>query len=239
MIEIPDLGDDFHEMWADLVELARNVQVPWTLIGAHMVALHAWERGRDPLRPSEDADVLVDVRAVTRGTERLSRALLDAGYQLDGVTPQGIGHRFRRGSVRIDVLAPDGIGERASVTTIGGARTVQVPGGTQALGRSEPVDVRSRSKRGRVPRPNLLGAILVKVRAIAVDDSPDAQRQDVAFLLSLVPDPEPLVQDLSPRERTWLRRHNYLGDPEAPCWFGIDAAEEGAIAFRRLADTGV
>ena len=148
MITIPDLGDDYHQLWADLIGLSQEAGVPWTLIGAHMVALHGWEAGREPIRPSEDADVLVDVRAVTRGTERLSQALVRAGFQLDGVTPQGIGHRFRHGLVRFDVLAPDGIGERASIRTIGRARTVEVPGGTQALRRSERVDIRSRSKRG-------------------------------------------------------------------------------------------
>lgn len=236
MIEIPELGDDFHQMWVDLIELSVQARVPWTLIGAHMVALHAWEAGRDPIRPSEDADVLVDVRAVSKGTERLSSALIDLGYELDGVTPQGIAHRFRRGQVRVDVLAPDGIGERASVRTVGRARTVRVPGGTQALRRSEPQDVKSRSKRGAVHRPDLLGAILVKVRAIAVDDEPDAQRQDVAFLLSLIRDPQPLIDDLSSKERTWLRRHRYFGDPGSPCWLGLEASEEGSLAFRRLAD---
>jgi hypothetical protein len=239
VIHVPDLGDDFHQMWVDLIELAHATNVPWTLIGAHMVALHGWEAGREPIRPSEDADILVDVRAVARGAERLSQALIETGFELDGVTPQGIGHRFRHGPVHLDVLAPDGIGERASVRTIGGARTVQVPGGTQALRRSEKVDIRSRSKRGTVSRPNLLGALLVKVRAIAVDDSPDAQRQDVAFLLSLVADPEPLIEDLTARERTWLRRHRYFADPGSPCWAGIEAAEEGVLVYRRLADVGL
>jgi hypothetical protein len=236
VIDIPDLGDDFHQMWTDLVELSRRAGVPWTLIGAHMVALHGWEAGRDPVRPSDDADVLVDARAVTQGTRLLSATLLDAGYQLDGITPQGIGHRFVRGPVRIDVLAPDGLGERASVKTAGAARTVQVPGGTQALNRTESAEIRSRSKRGAIPRPNLLGAILIKVRAIVVDDVPDAQRQDVAFLLSLIEDPQPLIEDLSPRERSWLRRHGYFGDPGSPCWRGLEEAESGVIAFRRLAD---
>lgn len=206
------------------------------MIGAHMVALHGWEAGREPIRPSEDADVLVDVRAVTGGTERLSQTLVRAGFELDGVTPQGIGHRFRHGPVRFDVLAPDGLGPRTSIRTIGRARTVEVPGGTQALRRSVRVDVRSRSKRGTVHRPDLLGALLVKVRAIAVDDSPEAQRQDVAFLLSLVKDPEPLIREMTGRERTWLRRHRYFAGPDSPCWTGIDEAEEGVLAYRRLAD---
>jgi hypothetical protein len=236
MIQIPDLGDAFHQMWVDLMDLAGEARLRWTLIGAHMVAMHGWEAGREPIRPSSDADVLVDVRSVNEGTERTSAALIRRGFQLDGVTPQGIGHRFRRGPVVIDVLAPEGIGERASRRTVGEARTVEVPGGTQALRRSKSVPIRTRSRRGGVPRPNLLGAILVKVRAITVDDIPDAQRQDVAFLLSLVGDPEPLIDDLSGRERSWLRRHAYFSDPAAACWRGIDQSEVGVLAYRRLAD---
>jgi hypothetical protein len=236
MILVPELGDGVHQMWADLMQLNADARVPWTLIGAQMVALHGWEAGREPVRPSRDADVLVEVRSVTGGTERLSATLVKAGYELDGVTPQGIGHRFRRGVVQMDVLAPDGLGERTSVHTVGKARTVQVPGGTQALRRTAKAAVTSRSVQGAIPRPNLLGAILVKARAIAVDDSPEAQRRDVAFLLSLVADPEPLIEDLTARERTWLRRHPRFADPNSPCWRGIQDPETGVIVYRRLAD---
>ena len=51
----------------------------------------------------------------------------------------------------------------------------------------------------------------MKVRAIEVDDVPRAQRADVAFLLSLVEDPEPLAAALSKSERRWLKRHPRVG----------------------------
>ncbi len=146
----------------------------------------------------------------------------------------GIGHRFRRGRVKLDVLAPDGIGERADLHTVGTFHTVRVPGGTQALGRSSNVAVRSREVEGTVPLPSLLGAILVKVRAIAVDDVPEAQRGDVAFLLSLVEDPDILRADLTGTEVGWLRSQKTFEDPSAPAWRGISAAENGAIVYRRL-----
>lgn len=158
------------------------------------------------------------------------------GYALDEISVAGVGHRFVNGRVKIDVLAPDGLGERVNLRTVGSAHTVRVPGGTQAMHRSEKVPVRTRHIEGHVPVPNLLGAILVKVRAIDVDDQPDAQRYDVAFLLSLTDDPDPLSRNLSKTERGWLRRHQYLADPNNPCFRGIANAEDAALVYRRIAD---
>lgn len=236
MIQIPELGDDFHAMWLELISLAKARPAPWALIGAHMVALLGWEVGREQIRPSIDADVLVDVRAVTDGTERLSGALVERGFALATIAPNGIGHRFVREHVSIDILGPDGVGARANLRTTNGARTVQVPGGSQALHRARHVEIRTRSRRGSIPVPSLLGAILVKVRAISVDDQPRAQRADVAFLLALVQDPDPLVAELTPSERQWLRRRRYFGDPSDTCYRGIAQAGEAATVYRRLAD---
>jgi hypothetical protein len=201
-----------------------------------MVALYAWEAGLSA-RPSTDADVLVDVRMVTTATERVSRYLQKRGFNLH-VTNEGIGHRFERNGVEIDVFAPDGVGTRARLRTIRPARTISVPGGTQALARSEQVEIESRGIGGFVPRPTLLGALLVKVRAIEVDDVPRAQRSDVALLLSVIEDPDPLVGEIRRTEQGWLRRHAYFGDPESEVWadLGVEDAERSAIVFRRLAN---
>jgi len=234
VVDIPDRGDAFHEMWLELIRLSKEQPAPWTLIGAHMVALHGWMRGRVPIRPSKDADILVNVRMVSQGTAAVSQALVRDGYELNERSVEGHGHSFARGEVSFDVLAPDGLGSRAQLVTIHDFRTVPVPGGTQALHRTAPVEVRTRSVTGIVPLPDLLGAILVKVRAIDVDDVPDAQRSDVAFLLSLVEDPDELARQCSATERGWLRKHPYFGDPDDACWTGIIGAEDGAIVYRRL-----
>jgi hypothetical protein len=68
--------------WLELIRLSREPPAPWTLIGAHMVALHGWMRGRVPIRPSKDADILVDVRMVSDGTGAVSQALIRDGYNL-------------------------------------------------------------------------------------------------------------------------------------------------------------
>ena len=186
-------------------------------------------------RPSDDVDVLVDVRLATNGTEEISRFLLERGYE-PKISRNRFAHLFTRDVAQVDVLAPDGLGERANTRTVPPNRTVKVPGGTQALKRSAPVAVRTRDVDGELPRPSLLGAILVKVRAIEKDDVPNAQRADVALLLQLVEDPDRLAADLSRTERGWLRRHAYFGNPRAPQWdaFDADDPERAALVYRRL-----
>jgi hypothetical protein len=76
----------------------------------------------------------------------------------------------------------------------------------------------------------------VKVRAIGVDDKPEAQRRDVSFLLSLVDDPDPLIEGITPSERKWLRKHDYFADSSHETYATLAEAEDAAIAFRRLAN---
>ena len=104
--------------------------------------------------------------------------------------------------------------------------------------RTETVDVRVGRKGGRLPRPNLLGAILVKARAVGIDDAPENQRADLALLLSLVIDAAELATHLARRERTWLRRRTEMDDPSAAYWAAMDPAsrQRGLAAFRVLAD---
>ncbi len=84
MVAVPDLGADFRRMWQELLLLARRPPAPWTLIGAHMVALHAWKAGRMQPRASRDADILVNARVVSTATQKVSKALIERDFTLDG-----------------------------------------------------------------------------------------------------------------------------------------------------------
>ncbi len=221
MIDVGALGIGQHETWLELMALAEHHPLHWTLIGAQMVVLHAAAAGRLPPRSSEDADVLVNVRLMHDGTRALSQTLVDRGYVFDAPNLIAVGHRFRRGSVVFDVLGPDGMRDDTELTTVPPARTVGVPGGTQALRRTRVVEVRSGAETGHVPRPDLLGAILIKARAIEVDDQPDNQRQDLTFLLSLVEDPRALRGDMERKEPGWLRRRAELASPNAAAYRGL------------------
>jgi hypothetical protein len=221
--------------WNAVLDLAETEGSGWTLIGAHMVLLHGYENNRVPPRVSRDFDVLVNVRLLPSGVERVTRTLVRAGFELADPAPDGIAHRLRRDEVIIDVLAPDGVGARTSLITIPPARTVQVPGGTQALARTELVDVELDGRTGCVPRPSLLGALLIKARAIDVSDVPDAQRRDFAFLLSLVADPRRLASELSSNEKRWLRRQASMGDEIGP-WLGLPNEEDARLALELLVE---
>ena len=234
MITLEPRDDQTHAIWQALIDLGRHQPRGWTLIGAQMVALHAAEHNRAGPRSSRDADVLVNVRLVQDGTQLLSRTLMQLGFQFLGAGPEGIGHRFRRGPAEIDILAPDGLGRRTELTTLPPARTVSVPGGAQALARTEIVDVSIAGDAGIIPRPNLLGAILLKCRAIDVDDAPNSQRLDLASLLSLANNPRVLATDVTLNERRWLRRRTDLLNPEAPAWRSLGHEAETAHSALRI-----
>lgn len=203
MIELSPRDESERALWAAALDLAELLLgLPWTLVGAQMVMLHAFEAGHLPGRTTGDIDLLFDVRAHVGATGAASNRLLDAGFVQTGRSMDGVAHRFIKGDVVVDVLAPEGLGERASRETIVGARTIQVPGGSQALERTEVVDVRLGNRVGRLPRPSLLGAILLKARAVgAAPDEAAKHRGDLAFLLGLIVDPRSLADGLRRSER--------------------------------------
>jgi len=235
MIRIASLDAQDEQVWRSLLELSVRYPRGWTLIGARMVTLYAIESGRTPPRFSLGAAALVDVRLIPRGTERFSGLLIELGYELLDVSGFGRGHRFQKGGVMVDVLAPDGLKSVARRITIPPLHTVEVPGGSQALQRTDVVEVDLGGQRGTIPRPNLLGAILVKTRAIAVDDAKDGQRLDTAFLLTLVTDPHGLAAELSGAERRWMRARPEMNEPDRPWWRAQgDQRDWGLFVLRTL-----
>jgi hypothetical protein len=192
-------------LWGDLGRLAAQVlPAEWTLVGGLMVQMHAYEAGEDDVRATTDIDILGDARQ-RAALEKIAQALDNDGFELDPPSPMdGVSHRWRRGSLIVDLLAPDGL--RGDPPMLGGVRTVQIPGGSQALARSETVEVEINGVITRVRRPTLLGAVLIKARSILVHADPDAQRADLVLLLSLIEDPSATAEQLKGRERTWLRK---------------------------------
>lgn len=237
MILLPLSDERAIASWHAVLDVSQVKPDGWTLIGAQMVALHAAEHGRTWPRTSTDADLLADVRIAAGATQVLSDTLLELGFEFSGATPDGVGHRFIKGQASIDILAPDGLGKRTSTTTVYPAHTVLVPGGTQALCRTERREVSIAGRVGAIPRPTLLGAILLKCRAVEVDDVPDSQRLDLAFLLSLVDNPRELAKDLTSPERRWLRRRKEMFEPAASVWLSLDsAADDAYLALKILAN---
>lgn len=114
MIELPTMPPEQTASWLGVLDLYDHLSDGWTLIGGQLVHVHCAERGASPVRPTNDADAVIDVRADPTILHTFTRTLTDVGFESAGVSPEGRQHRWVRGTACIDVLLPDGIGERAS-----------------------------------------------------------------------------------------------------------------------------
>jgi hypothetical protein len=140
---------------------------------------------------------LGDSRTRTGATKAIATLLESRSFLPVGPSRLGIVHRFERGDAQeaivIDVLAPDNLGKRASLTTYGNATTIAVPGSTFALDTASaiPIDLHrldGSSKRASIRIPSLAGALGIKACAVGVSNNPNAQLDDLILLLSIVED---------------------------------------------------
>lgn len=208
------------------MDIAERRAADWTLVGGQMVLLHALEHGATPPRVSTDLDLVVDARVRPPAIPAMAEVLGDLGFRLSGVAPDGVGHRFARGPVTIDLLAPEGAGRRAELTVGGGAETVPISGGTYALRRTQLVDVTSGGRDGRIPRPDLAGAVVAKAAAARADRKrgPERHLGDLAFLLSLVPDPFTLREELGEKNCGRIGALAGLANDDHSAWRALDPA---------------
>ncbi|MGQ0847493.1 MAG: hypothetical protein ACT4QF_25530 [Sporichthyaceae bacterium] len=240
MIDLPPLASPISELWDVLLDLGE-LDVPWCLIGGQMVLLHGLERGQAPPQVSQDGDVLGDVRAHPSALRDLVLELESRGFDLEGISTDGRAHRYVRGQrprqVVVDVLAPEGVGERADLTTTPPGRTVEVPAGTQALDRTEIVRVRHGERIGFVPRPSLLAAVVGKAAACRLPGDPARHLRDLAFLCALVEDPFAMREEMTRKDLARVRSAaSLLADREAPSWrqLGPELGARGVGALEIL-----
>ena len=171
--------------------------------------LLAYEYGAES-RPTTDIDVLGNARRRPSGPRTLAQMLDDLGADMaipPSTNPRS-GYKFELDGEVIEVLGPDGL--RDQPQTIGSFESIQIDGGTQALQRTEKVLVSvSGGSPITVRRPTLLGAILLKARALDRVKAKRAEhRQDLIRLLSFVEDPRDLASagELTGNQKNWLRR---------------------------------
>jgi hypothetical protein len=196
-----------------------------------MVQLHAIERGVAEIRATTDIDVLGQARP-PRTLKTIDRALCDAGFRPLAPDPDGFAFRYERDGLVVDVLAPDGIRPPAKLD--GSRKAISIPGGSQALARTETVMLRIDGREFELRRPTLLGAILIKARALPKHHDPDAQREDLPLLLSLVPDPASLATEMKLTERKWLRAVEEDLRFDAPAAVSPNTVRRARQAYRLL-----
>lgn len=236
VVELPVLPAPVDELWHTLLDLGDQLEVPWTLIGGQMVLLHAIEHGQIPPQISQDGDVIADIRAIPGALVHVVAGLEALGFALQSISADGLAHRYTRPAqprpVVIDVLAPEGLGERADLTTTPPGRTIEVPGGTQALSRTELITVVHEGRTGTIPRPTLLAAIVGKAAATALP-GPERHYRDLALLCALVEDPFEISEQLTRKDRQRLRLASQLLDDAHAAWSLVPAAirPAGQIAY--------
>ena len=141
--------------------------------------------------------------------ETFTAALKDIGFTPD-TSGDGVQHRWNRDLAQFDVLIPEGVGERAaSRVGAGGAPTISAPGTTQALARTEIVEVTVGSRTGTVPRPTLVGALVAKAAArteIVADRAKSRHCTDFVVLANLIAAGDFRDVELNNKDRVRLRR---------------------------------
>lgn len=167
-VRIEPSSEEAGRLWRTALSLAQEFgqSTEWALIGGLMVQLHAAEHQGDS-RLTDDVDFLGEARRAPSMTPRIARTLEDRGAEM--MMPprpsEHLGYKFELDGEIVEVLGPDGL--KADPKTIGKYTTFQTPGGTQALRRAEVVMVSLGGQPGvAMRRPNLLGAILIKARAL-------------------------------------------------------------------------
>ncbi|HVE67354.1 MAG TPA: hypothetical protein VNB64_02110 [Solirubrobacteraceae bacterium] len=207
MVKLDPVNEQARALWRGVLDLATELPPrDWTLVGGLMVQLHTYRYGQITVRPTEDVDVLGDSRVRPESvTELIARKLVELGFEAappTGLHKPGLVYRFCHGDQVVDVLGPDGL--RHTAKTLGNSETIEVKGGTQALKRTETVIVELDGRSARLRCPNLLGAVLLKARAVKARDK-DEDRSDLALLLSCVEDPIAMRDELAGEEPQWLR----------------------------------
>lgn len=234
-IRIAPGSDAEAQLWRTTAEIARLfADWRWVLVGGLMVAILEREHGVTVSRTTVDVDALIDVRAVTQATRHAAIRLEEAGFIAEQ-TADGLAYRFVRGADIVDVLAPDHLGPRTDIVTAPPGKTLEAVGGRQALERRRVVSVEVHGEGFSVPIPSLLGAIVIKAR-VAASSGLDKHRRDVARLLALADDVEPMRQEMSSKERGYLRARSELRNPSHPAWNGIANSEDAIIALERLSE---
>lgn len=205
-VRIRPVSDEARQLWDDALALAEELpEDGWVLVGGLMVQLHAERYGQSGQRATTDIDILTNSRERPSVTETVAQKLLDLGFDaLFSSADEQTLFRFKLDGKTVDVLGPDGL--KGDPPTVKPHTTLPIPGGTQALARSELVRVEVEGGRSGVIRvATLTAGILLKARSVQKKHR-EKDRQDLVVLLSCVEEPLEMKEEMTSKERGWLRK---------------------------------
>lgn len=173
-----------------LLDLDRDHPAGWSLTGGFAVHLHCWERGAMPTRVTQDADVVLAVRAWPQAVGVVTGHLSASGFRPVGETFSGHQHCWRDGDAQIDLLIPRFTGQRThSRHGATGGTLFPTPGGQVIVDVVERLPVVLDGQHGHLPRPALANLLLGKASAyteVAVDPRRSRHLDDLVTLAALV-----------------------------------------------------
>lgn len=235
MIVLPDMPPEQNASWLGLLDLYDALPNGWTLIGGQLVHLHCAERGQFPARPTNDADTVIDVRAAPTMLATFTTVLTQIGFEAGGISADGLQHRWVRDQAAIDVLLPEGIGERSRVRRgVTGSPTLSTAGGTQALQRTETVAVTVGGRTGSVRRPTLVGALVAKAATLSNQGDAGAgrHRRDFLVLAALITARDFRAENLGPKDRQRLRNMSAAVERDALAMAEFPDARQVVLRLR-------
>ena len=96
VVRLPPLAGRQQESWRAFIEMAPTLGDHRLLVGGQMVLLLEVERGSLETRPTDDVDIVIDLRVEPAGLARVHQILIDARAGYGRVTVGGRGRLVAR-----------------------------------------------------------------------------------------------------------------------------------------------
>lgn len=186
------------DAWSRLEEIAQALPTDsWMLVGGLMVHLHAQKAGVRHVRPTDDADLVIELAATSYSAA--ARTISGLGYQLQmPLDPHSPVHRFTMDGAHVDLMAAEGTRARFA-----GRDVVTAPGSRSALLRTVSIRLDSGSM---IRVPDLPSALSLKGAAYSLPGSNRVRHlQDGVSLLACVDDKLDLSKSMRAHVNTLIR----------------------------------
>lgn len=247
-IEIVDheLTNGLRRVFETLDAIGDNIgRNKWCLIGGLMVETILRERGRSPLRPTDDGNIVGNLASDSGVLRRLSSLLRDSGFSIanTGFDDVGVRHIHDDGTI-VDLLGTDNSGHiKNAWTPAPGKTTLLAPGSDQAIRTARLVRIQLGVDGTLVilPIPTLAGALYAKVSSwMTLASSPERSKHlhDAAQMLCAASVDELTVEGdwmMAPKAtlKRWRTLETVLADERSDNW-GLVPMHERLTAIARV-----